>query len=95
MKKEKLPSLISILILTLVTTIVWVSLNVYRSFSKEQDPSVPKEVSEPITPTLDQSTMNNIKNKIFLDDSQIPQNRTPMPLNIPTPTPEATELPTI
>jgi len=90
MKKNKLPGLISILILTLFTSILWVSLSIYWSLTAKPTESVPKTVSDPIIPTLDQSAINKIESGIFLDNSQIPQNITTVPSSLPTPTPETT-----
>lgn len=64
MKNLKLPNLISILILTLLTAIVWISLSIYRAFTIKPAPVVPQEVSEPLTPTLDTDTINQIKGKL-------------------------------
>lgn len=93
MKKEKLPKIILILILTLLTSIVWVSLNVYRSFTVKPSPSVPEEISKPLTPSLDQNTMKKVESRIFFEDSQIPDlissqtQVTPTPSPIPESTP--------
>ncbi len=98
MKKSKLPSLVSVLILTLVTAVMWVSFNVYRGFVIKPAPAVPKEISEPLTPNLDKNTIDLIETKVFLEESQIPavsfsQAATPSPTASPTasptPTPEA------
>ena len=93
MKKSKLPNLISVMILTLITTLMWISFNIYRALTSEVPPSVPQEVSEPLNPVLDQETINQIEGKLFLDDSQIPDNvavGTPAPSASIEPTPLAT-----
>lgn len=71
MQKSKMPSLVSILILTLITVVVWISFDVYRLFNRPPDPVVPEEVSKPLDPTLDQETINQIESRLFFDDSQI------------------------
>jgi hypothetical protein len=98
MKKNKLPDPITILILTLLTALVWVSLNIYRALTASPAPSVPEAVSKSIKPTLNQDAISKIESAIFLNDSQIPQivagtgttapAATPLPL--PTP-PQATQ----
>lgn len=103
MKKNKLPSLITILILTLITSILWVSLSTYRAFTAKPPESVPKEISDPITLTLDQTAIKKIESGIFFDSSQIPENvvaapsptATAQPTQSPQPTltPEATPTP--
>ena len=74
MEKRKLPSLVSMLILTLITCVVWASFEIYRVFNKPTTPSVPPSVSEPLSPTLDQETVSLIQNKIYLSDEDIPDN---------------------
>ena len=73
MKNTKLPSIMSILILTAITSVMWVSFSVYSAFTTKPAPVVPQEVSEPLTPTLNQSVMSEIESKLFFNDSQIPQ----------------------
>ncbi len=91
MKTNKLPSLISILILTLLTSVLWVSFNVYRALTAKPDPAVSAEILKPLTPSLDIATINQIRARVFLDESQIPENAViapslPSPTPIPTPT---------
>lgn len=102
MKKNKLPSLVSILILTLLTAIVWISLSVYRVFTTKPSESVPSTVSEPLTPTLDQDTIKQIESSVFINTSEIPEIVTgnlssPAPIPtfqtpLPTPTPITTPI---
>ena len=92
MKKTKLPNLISVLILTLITAVMWVSFNIYRAISNEATPSVPKEVSDPLTPTLDASTISEIETRIFLDETQIPNTQF-SPISTPVPTAAPTTIP--
>lgn len=73
MKNAKLPSFVSILILTLITSLVWVSFSVYRALTVKPAPIVPKEISEPLTPTLDTETINNLQLKLYFDNSQVPE----------------------
>ena len=103
MKKNKLPNLITVLILTLITGVLWVSLSTYRAFTAKPSESVPKEISDPIDPTLDQTTIKKIESGIFFDSSQIPEIVATAPIPTasaqpaqspqPTPTLEATPTP--
>ena len=88
MKKSKLPNLITILILTLITSVLWVSLSTYRAFTAKPSESVPKEISDPITLTLDQAAIKKVESGIYFDSSQIPENV------VTAPTPTATAQPT-
>lgn len=90
MKKNKLPSLVTILILTLITVLMWIGLNIYRALSQKPPPPVPEEVLNPLTPTLDIDSLTKIQSRIFLDDSQIPEftiSKSPAPIPIATATP--------
>jgi len=74
MKKNKLPSVVSILILTLMTVILWITLSIYHAFTTKPAVSVPEEISMPLTPTLDTDTIKKIEEGIYLDSSKIPDN---------------------
>lgn len=74
MKKNKLPNVISVLILTLITIIMWISFNVYWAVTGKPTPSVTQAISDPIDPTLDTDTINKIESSLYFDSSQIPQN---------------------
>lgn len=98
MNKQKIPGLISVLILTLITIVMWVSLDVIRAFQKTTPSTIPAEISQPITPSLDQISISQIESRIFLDDSLIPSGITNSPLTpaaspIPVPTVEPTTQP--
>jgi hypothetical protein len=92
MNKSKLPNLIPILILTLITVVMWVSLDVLRALKKAPELTVPTEITQPLIPSLDQNSINQIESRIFLNDSQIPDNVTS---SSPTPKALATPSPTI
>lgn len=100
MQKNKIPSLVSILILTLITAVIWVSFSIYRSITTQAPPPVPENISQPLTPTLDQDAINKVESGILFGSSQIPQNvasatpPTGTGLTLPTPTAFATPTPT-
>ena len=87
MKKDKLPSIVSILILTLMTVILWISLSIYHAFTTKPAASVPAEILATINPTLDQDTIKQIESGVYLNSSEIPDNviGSPLPLktNVP------------
>lgn len=94
MNKTKLPSIISVLILTLITVIMWVSLDIYRALKKPTEITVSKEISQQLNPSLDQDSIKKVESRNFLDDSQIPDvtispviatpSSTIAPVNVPT-----------
>lgn len=91
MKKTKLPNLVAILVLTLITVVMWVSFSIYRAFSIKPTPAVSEEVLKPLSPVLDIETINLVESRIFIDDSQIPENVVTgpaQPINKPESTPE-------
>lgn len=91
------------MILTLITSILWVSLSTYRAFTAKPSESVPKEISDPITLTLDQDAIKKIESGIFFDSAQVSENVTvasgsPTPIQptqapLPTATPVITPTP--
>lgn len=90
MKKEKLPSLISVLILTLITVVMWVSFDVYRAITKAPESIVSAEITKTLNPTLDQESIKMVESRTLLDDSQIPEDiisSSPIPRIIATPEP--------
>lgn len=71
--KNRLPSLVTILVLTLVTSLAWIAFSIYRAITVKPAPVVPKDISQPLTPTLDTKTIDELKLKLYFDDSQIPE----------------------
>ena len=97
MQKSKLPNLITILILTLITVLMWIGFTIYRAIVSTPEPSVPSNISAKLTPTLDIETLNKVESALFFNESQIPVvsfSATPSPsaLAIPTPTSIATPI---
>lgn len=92
MQKRKLPSFVSLLILTFITVVMWVAFEVYRAYNKVAAPSVPVNVSAPLVPTLDMETLSEIETKLFLHDSEIPD--VVINFNLPT-APQFTETETV
>jgi hypothetical protein len=94
MNKTKLPKLIPILILTLITVVMWVFLDIFRTLKQTPELVVPVEISQPLTPSLDQNLIKKIESRIFLNDSQIPDNvASSSPAPKATATPEASATP--
>ena len=98
MKKLKTPSLVTIAILTTITVIFWVFFSVYRVFATKPTTSVPAEILEPISPTLDKTILDKIQQGVFISEEQIPQTIITVPSSPPTssplPTPTLTPSPT-
>lgn len=93
MKKKKLPSLVSILILTLITVFFWVAFDVYRLFTKPSDAVVPESISLPLNPVLDQNALDKLKQSVYFEDSQIEDFVINTSLAVDTPEEVSTETP--
>lgn len=61
--KTKIPSLVTILILTVITSVMWISLSIYREVVVKPTSVVAKEISQSLNPNLDQNTINEIVNR--------------------------------
>lgn len=91
MQKSKLPNLITILVLTLITVLMWIGFTIYSAITKTPESSVPKNISDPIVPTLDAATLSNVQSALFFNESQIPEitfSGTPSASLLPIATPE-------
>jgi hypothetical protein len=93
MKKEKLPNIVTILIFTLVTLVLWLFFSIYRAVTKLQPASVPEEVLTPLNPSLDSTVLREIEKRGYIDESQMPQQAIITPSETsapqtPSPTPE-------
>lgn len=71
MKNKGLPALVQLAILTLITTSVWVSFEVFRAFTKVPNIDVPAEVRAPLVPTLNQVALDRLVNRVYLEDEEI------------------------
>jgi hypothetical protein len=67
MKKTKLPSPVTLAILTLITVVFWISFGVLRILTAKPSPKVSAEILNPLTPTLDTETLNKIESGIFFE----------------------------
>ncbi len=65
MKNSKLPSIVVLMILTLITVLFWISFSVYRSFKSPASVDVSPSVIAPLTPNFDTNTMEKVKTRIY------------------------------
>lgn len=99
MKKNKLPRPITILILTLITAVAWVSLSIYHAVIVKPPSTVPDTISKSLNPSLNTNAINEIESAIYIRDEEIPEISTGDIKNVsnvpatteptPTTTPEA------
>jgi hypothetical protein len=94
MKNNKVPGLVALAILTVITAVIWVFFSVYRVFTSKPDTKVASNVIIPLSPDLNQSSISKIENRVFIEDNQIPEQviENPVPvqiINSPTASPSA------
>lgn len=70
-KRKKLPSLVTIAILTMITVVFWTGLEIYRALTTAPTPDVPTQILAPINPNLDSQVLNRLQNRIDIPDSEI------------------------
>jgi hypothetical protein len=94
-KKSKVPSLVTIIILTAITLIFWVVFSIVKTLTTKPSPTVPEDILQGLTPTLDTTSLSEIQKRTFLSEEEIGQTKlsaTPSATIIPIPT--ATTTPT-
>ena len=84
MRKPKAPPLVTVLVFTTVTIVIWIFSSVYRALAVKPGPKVPPEILTPIDPTLDTKALEQLENRIFFEEGQI----TEFTKNLPTPSPQ-------
>lgn len=69
--RNKTPDIIITLILTTITVILWVSLNIYIAIKNKPTPVVPEEISQSINPELDKNIIDEIEKRIYFEEDGI------------------------
>lgn len=70
MKPSKVPSLVSIAILTTITIVFWVIFNVYRNFTEKPAATIDEALLAPLSPSLDVSTIDKMERGLFFEEGQ-------------------------
>lgn len=65
MKNKKLPSIVVLFILTIITLLFWISFSIYRVFSSKPAPQVPTNVLLNLDPKLDNVTLDQTEKRIY------------------------------
>ena len=91
MKKLKVPNIVTIMILTVITISFWIVFSVVRIFRTEPTPSIPPEILNPLNPNYDKTVVDKIEGRIYFDKEQIFETVQPSPslTTSPTASPEA------
>lgn len=85
MKNNKLPGLVTLAILTVITAVIWVFFSVYRVFTSKPETKVPANIILPLSPELNSNSISNIEKRIFIEENQIPDRATVTTKEIPVP----------
>ncbi len=87
MKTPKAPRMVTIAVITTTTIIFWVFFEIYRVFTTSPPVNVPSELMKSISPSLDTVALDNIHQRIYLEEEEIPETLIGVPLLLsPTPT---------
>ncbi len=92
MKPPRPPRFVTLAIMTTITVIFWVFISVYKILTSQTEPSVGADILAPLNPTLDSSSLTEIRNSLYFNDSEIStlktvvEESTPSPTPLPTPT---------
>src|SRR3989344_3323965 len=93
MRKPRAPQLVTVIIFTAITTILWIFYSIYIVLTGEAHVDIDPKLLEPVSPTLDTGVLERLPGRIFFDQGQTqPQQSN---LVTPTPTQEVTPTPTI
>lgn len=91
MKKPPAPRLVTVAIFTTITVIFWIFFSVYTILTQTPDIKVPPELLEPIDPTLDIESLQDISRRVHFEESDIVS---PVIIILtPTPQPESSPIP--
>jgi len=58
-------------IMTLITVIVWVGYEVYSAYTQTTVPRVIKELIRPLSPSIDEATIEDIKGKYQIPEEEL------------------------
>ena len=65
MKNNKTPTVIILIILTSITIIFWVFIDIYYVFAKKTTATVSEQILLPVDPKLDTEVINQMEERIY------------------------------
>ena len=91
MRNVKAPKIVTIAILSLITTVMWIIFSVISTIVKPSKLDVPNEVVEPLDPSLDTGVLNSLPDRTYFSQGStiLTPVETIEPTAEPTTTPEA------
>ncbi len=63
MRKQTGKDLVVLLTLTIITAVVWVGLEIYRTFTRVPPPTGTEELLRPLNPTLNMQVFNDLEQR--------------------------------
>ena len=67
MKKSKVPSIVAVMILTVITISFWIVFGVVRIFTTEPTPSIPPEILNPLNSNYDNTVVDKIEKRLYFE----------------------------
>ena len=67
-QKERIPSIVTLAILTTITSIFWIFFSVYRLLTSKLSSEIPPSVLSPLNPSLDMSTLEVAEKKVYFNE---------------------------
>jgi hypothetical protein len=66
-KKTKVPSIVTVMILTVITISFWIVFSVVRIFRTEPTPSIPPKILNPLDPNYDKTMVDKIEKRLYFE----------------------------
>ena len=70
MQKTKTPGIVVILVFTLITIILWASLDIYRGITKKPTTVIDEKLLTPLNPNLYQEALKRLQSRIYISDNE-------------------------
>ena len=67
MKKSKVPSIVAVMILTVITISFWIVFGVVIIFTTEPTPSIPPEILNPLNSNYDKTVVDKIEKRLYFE----------------------------
>lgn len=83
MQKEKIPGIISLVILTAITLVCWAFFDIYRVIKKSPPVVVPPEITATFNADLDTAALETVGKRYYVEEMEIKE-----PARAPTELPE-------
>jgi hypothetical protein len=69
--KPKIPQLLVVIVLTIITSIFWIFFGVYRIFTTKPSVAIPPAILEPVNPTLDKNAVAAIVGRLYIEEGSV------------------------